>query len=478
MNIMIIGDDPSIVGGVTNYTRPLAKGLQNAGNKVHYLYTVAMNMKYDFGKMRIESTEDAGISYHRLVNGKALLFNYDNLDVDTSNWFDEAFRRLIDENKVDLIHINEIFGFSSHLIKIAKDRGIKVLTSVHEYWWLCPHRVMVDHDRAVCDGPSNIDKCTHCVLDRAQNYSSKRERLKYQLRTQFSAPYKKVADYVKSRKKNHYALVELSPPTTSEIIAKDTDLHRSLENRLKRNIEMLNLCDQVICVSSDVKRILSEYGVHSDRCVVDHIGSTIAEREWSIRENWSPKAKLSFGFIGGLSYYKGVHLIVQAYMLLSDKEKHAATVDIFGAGDTGYMHSMMKLVEEQGDELDKANIKFHGRYSPDQLASIGESIDVSILPSMCADTAPQTIFESFSAGLPIIGPNIGGFQDFIEHNRNGIIFEYGSAESLATAMRSLISDPSRIAEFCRGVKQTKGMSDHISDLNQRYERVVAAEAVI
>lgn len=474
---MIIGDDPSIVGGVTNYTRPLAKGLNTPQNKVHYLYTVAMNMKYDFGGMRIESTEQEGISYHRLVNGKALLFNYDNLDVDTGTWFDQAFSDLLDTTNIEIIHINEIFGFSSRLIKIAKDRGIKVLTSVHEYWWLCPHRVMVDHDRAVCDGPNNIDKCTHCVIDRAKNYSSKRERFKYQMRTQFAVPYKMLADYVKSKKKNHYSLVDLSAPIASAIIAKDTDLHSKLETRLKRNIEMLNLCDQVICVSSDVKRILSEYGVAPERCVVDHIGSNIAEKEWSIRENWQPSEKISFGFIGGISYYKGVHLIVQAYMSLTQEEKRKASVDIYGAGDPGYMQSMQNLVADSGDELDKANINFHGRYRPEQLEEIGNSIDVSILPSMCADTAPQTIFESFSSGLPIIGPNIGGFQDFIDNNHNGIIFEYGNPESLADAMHELIAYPQKIGEFCRGVKRTKGMSEHILDLQDRYKKVLNEDAV-
>lgn len=472
MNVMIIGDDPSIVGGVTNYTRPLAKGLNLAGTKVHYLYSVAMNMKYDFGKMRIETSEEEGISYHRLVNGKALLFNYDNLDVDTGDWFDTEFDRLVSENQINLIHINEIFGFSSHLIKIAKARGIRVITSVHEYWWLCPHRVMVDYDRAVCEGPSNIDKCTHCVIDRASDYNSKRERLKYQLRTQFSGPYKMVADFVKSRRKNHYASVDLSPPKHSAIIAKDTGLREQLQNRLKLNIEMLNLCDQVICVSSDVKRILSQYGVDEHRCVIDHIGSVIADKEWTVRDDWKPSERISFGFIGGLSYYKGVHLITQAYMALTPEEKKLATVDIYGAGDTGYMQSMTRQIEEQGDDLDKANIKFHGRYKPDELDAIGNSIDISILPSMCADTAPQTIFESYSAGLPIIAPNIGGFQDFIEHNHNGLIFEYGNVDSLKESIRALISNPEKIAGFCREVKRTKGMKQHIADINSRYRSLV------
>ena len=472
MNILLIGDDPKIVGGVTNYTRPLAQGLQKAGVKVHYLHTVALNTKYDFKAMRIETRQEDGVEIHSLINGRALLFNYDQLDVDTGEWFDETFKAFLSNKNINLIHINEIFGLSSHLISVAKGLGIKVITTVHEYWWLCPHRVMVDQDRAVCDGPNNPQKCAQCVTTKFPNYNSSKEKFKYQLRTTFPTQYKKLTDYIKSKKKQHYSLVDLSSPRPSPLNPQAPGLVIALQKRLYKNIEALNHCDKIICVSKDVKRILTTYGVKPELCTVDHIGSMIADKKWELRNNLTPKHQINFGFIGGVTYYKGVHLIVQAYIALPEEVKDRARVNIYGGGDPGYFMSMQNLINSEGSNLDRKNIHFHGKYSPTQLTDIGSSIDISILPSMCADTAPQTIFESFSLGIPIIAPNSGGFSDFVRHGVNGLIFNYGDPQSLSAAMLSLLENPDQIIGFSKNIQKTKGMGEHVASMLALYKSFV------
>ena len=59
-------------------------------------------------------------------------------------------------------------------------------------------------------------------------------------------------------------------------------------------------------------------------------------------------------------------------------------------------------------ESDHAAISFHGRYEQDQLGSILGNIDVGVVPSICEDTAPNTVFEFQAAGIPVIGSNVGG----------------------------------------------------------------------
>ena len=473
MNLLIIGDDPKFIGGVTNYTRPLAQKLAASGVNVHYLFNSSRNQKYDFGPMRIEEFDQDGVKYHWLMNGRGMVYNYDDLGLDSGTWFDELFTKLVSDHNIDVIHINEIFGFSSNLIHIAKSRGIKVAVTVHEYWWLCPHRVMVDHDRKVCEGPTDMKKCVHCVSQRAQGYKPAVKRFQYRLRNAFPSVYTPIVSKIKGMKKNYYKLVELNTSETSNIIATDKSLERQLENRLSALIGALNACDRVICVSSDVKNILTRFGVKRSVCTVDHIGSEIAERDWELRTDWKPRERLSFGFIGGITYYKGVHLIVQAYMLLPENLKARATIDIYGGGDQGYVQSMKNLLE-RGAKIDMENIRFHGRYTPDQLPAIGESIDVSILPSMCADTAPQTIFESFSSGLPIIAPDIGGFSDFIKHDVNGLIFNYGNPQSLADAMAKLIEHPELVSAMCTQIEPSKAMSAHVQDMKNVYQEMSAA----
>jgi hypothetical protein len=47
MKIILIGNDPNEIGGVANYTRPLATKFVELGPSVHYLYSGGFHSKYD-----------------------------------------------------------------------------------------------------------------------------------------------------------------------------------------------------------------------------------------------------------------------------------------------------------------------------------------------------------------------------------------------------------------------------------------------
>ena len=47
MKILLIGDNPNLVGGVVNYTRPLAEELTKKGHEVYYFCSGSFNKKYN-----------------------------------------------------------------------------------------------------------------------------------------------------------------------------------------------------------------------------------------------------------------------------------------------------------------------------------------------------------------------------------------------------------------------------------------------
>jgi glycosyltransferase involved in cell wall biosynthesis len=52
-------------------------------------------------------------------------------------------------------------------------------------------------------------------------------------------------------------------------------------------------------------------------------------------------------------------------------------------------------------------------------------------------------------GLPVIASNIGGREELIDVGRTGLLFQVGSAQQLASHMRTLWNDPAR----CRAMGQ-------------------------
>jgi glycosyltransferase involved in cell wall biosynthesis len=100
-----------------------------------------------------------------------------------------------------------------------------------------------------------------------------------------------------------------------------------------------------------------------------------------------------------------------------------------------------------------------------------------ILPSICKDTAPQTIFESFSGGIPIIASNIGGFPDFVKHNENGRLFEPGNPDDLAVQINSVLENRELIMKYRTMIPQLKTMSQNAAELFELYCNYISRRSI-
>lgn len=71
-------------------------------------------------------------------------------------------------------------------------------------------------------------------------------------------------------------------------------------------------------------------------------------------------------------------------------------------------------------------------YVSDQqrMARIYRAADVFVLPSL-SENLPNTIMEAMACGVPCIGFRVGGIPEEIDHQKNGYVAEYRSADDLA-----------------------------------------------
>jgi glycosyltransferase involved in cell wall biosynthesis len=470
MRILIVGDYPGFSGGVTNYTRPLADELAKS-NEVFYLFNNSRLGRYYIGGPRIKKYKSkTNYLIYELLTGKGLEKNYDQLLTDVNYWFDRKFIKIIKEIQPEVIHINEIFGFSSNIISIAQKYKIKVVVTVHEYWWLCPHRVMVDFNGQICAGPYDIKKCSFCVAQKLKSYNTKYIKLRYILKNQFQLLYK-ILTFIKKLIRSGSEtpqLTNLDFLNISFLNYMNARLENQLKIRLEKNIGALNICDKIICVSEDVKNNLIKYNVQPGKLLVQHIGSTIADQS-VVHKKALDKENLVFGFIGGISYYKGVHQFVDAFTRMPDSYKQKATLKLYGKYDENYLYTIKETILK--NELYKDNVMFFGRYSPSDIENITNTIDIMVLPSLCADTASQTIFESFSCQIPIIAPKIGGFPDFVKDDINGLLYNSASVESLRNKLMYILDNPDKISEFRNQIPKLKTIPQNCVELVELFNSI-------
>ncbi|HZN97889.1 MAG TPA: glycosyltransferase family 4 protein, partial [Gemmatimonadales bacterium] len=66
--------------------------------------------------------------------------------------------------------------------------------------------------------------------------------------------------------------------------------------------------------------------------------------------------------------------------------------------------------------------------------------DLFTLPSS-AEAFGNVFAEALASGLPIVGSNVGGIPELVEHGVNGLLVTPGSPQTLAQAIRYLAEDP-------------------------------------
>jgi glycosyltransferase involved in cell wall biosynthesis len=383
-----------------------------------------------------------------------------------STEMDAVIGQYLTRTKPDLMHIHSRFGLPASMSEIAHRKGISVVNTIHVYGYICQKRVMIDREGEPCCGPDDVLKCAECtgILDyRRERFRARSRRFKERLKQKsprfFNTLLKIKARMRMTGRSGQPLAVQATSGRSSDDALKT--LAERLAVRLKYCVDMLNdYSDRVICVSSDVKVTLSRYGVRDDKMLVQHIGSTIAERQ-TIEDRPLHKP-LVVGNIGGVNHYKGTHILVEAAAKTKNKE---FLVLIYGKYVKSYVDQMSAVA-------DGIPLEFMGRYEPEGLAEILKHIDVMVLPSICNDTAPQTIFESFSGGVPIIASNIGGFPDFVHHEKNGLLFEAGNSADLAEKIDYVLSHSDKIGEFRKNIPRLKTIDDNAKELIALYRELL------
>jgi glycosyltransferase involved in cell wall biosynthesis len=73
--------------------------------------------------------------------------------------------------------------------------------------------------------------------------------------------------------------------------------------------------------------------------------------------------------------------------------------------------------------------------------------DCLVMPSVWYECFPRTLVEAYACGLPVIASRVGALAELVEHGRTGLLFEPGSAESLASTLALARAHPQWMREM-------------------------------
>lgn len=179
-----------------------------------------------------------------------------------------------------------------------------------------------------------------------------------------------------------------------------------------------------------------------------------------------PAGPLRIGFLGRLHPTKGLDVLLQACQSLAGSDWQ---LKIGGSGAPAQ--------EERLRSLGDPRISFLGWQDTRSFLS---EVDVMVVPSIWNDPLPRVVFESFCAGVPVVGSRIGGIPEMIEHGRTGHLFEPGDVAGLAAVLSTLIAAPetaTAMRSACLDRAHHFTADRFVDDYLALYDRTLAARGL-
>lgn len=435
------GLPPKENAGVELYTFYVSKALADLHHQVHIFCREEDPKKEEFSSSEEERN---GLKVTRVVNNLTRIPDprvyYDN------HFFDQTFSRILKQERPDLVHFQHFIALSAHLLRLAKEEGIPVVFTLHDFFILC-HRIhLLKEDNRLCPGPLYGLECVSCLSDFY--------RLKPgDARTTFFLKNRDILPFLFIKWTKRFFI----PP---KFLGKQG---YEVFHRYRFMYEILKIPDILLVPSRFVKeQFLKYYPFIEPRLKVVPLGILPVGDQ---RRGKEVNGKVRFCYFGNILPLKGLHLLIDAFKALP-KEK--AILTIYGSRNP-WTETYYDQLREQANGF---SVDFRGPFKRENLAEALRDQDIAVLPSICPESFSFIIRESNSMGLPVIASRIGAIPEAIREGENGFLFEPGNIKELRDCMLRFVEKPGLLQRMALKMPKVKSMAEHAEELEKIYQGVV------
>lgn len=142
-----------------------------------------------------------------------------------------------------------------------------------------------------------------------------------------------------------------------------------------------------------------------------------------------PSGRPVIAFAGSLVATKGLFDLLEALALLADLQPVAVLAGE-GAG---------RKAAQEFAAAHSLDVRFAGRLSHDELATVYAASDVFTLPSH-NEGLPVVVCEAMLSGRAVVATPVGGIPEIVSDGRTGLLVPVSSPERLASALRRILED--------------------------------------
>lgn len=452
---------PRHQAGSEIYCFELCRALQGRGVGVHVL-CAEYDPAREHGMLAWRAHEGVGVT--EVINNWAFTSFADSY---ASPPLGRRLGQVLDIVQPDVLHVHNLLNLSFDLPALARERGIAVVATLHDYTLVCPaggQRVHLAEEH-VCH-VIDTERCSRCFPQHP---------LHAQLvfgRTVLARPgggrvARLLARARQRLPRAHPAAVALRRAAGRAAAAPMLSA-QDVDRRLARARSVFEAVDLFVAPSPALAAEYRRLGLPAAKlCVSDYgfapLGPAGPPRRPRRERHPGP---LRVGFAGTLVWHKGIHVLIDAWRRLPPD---ACELLVFG--DPEVFPDYAANLRRRAAGL---AVRFMGRFDRAAAPAVYAQMDVLAVPSLWPENSPLVIHEAFQAGLPVVGSRLGGTADLVADGTNGLLYEAFSADDLAAALRRLLDEPGLLDRLAAGVPVVKSIDQDARDWEERYRRLAPA----
>lgn len=401
---------PEHIGGTELYTRWLVRALQERGHDVaifHRQFNATKDLTF---------REEDGIRVWSAWTG-----NLSPKQRFVASFHDPKMIQLFEEvlatYKPELVHVEHLMGLPIAVLNILRRRKIPYVITLWDFWWICANaQLLTNYSQEICDGPRGYMNCACCALARIER-------------------------------------TELWPaiPALAGIFAWRGYLLRMV----------MRHAAALIAPTPFVYHWYADHNAPSDSlCLLEPGLEPVQERSSNKRE---PARPLRFAYIGGLSWQKGVHVLLDAF---SDVK---GAWELWIAGDETVAP---EYVAELHNRAASQTVRFLGKLDRNQVWETLSQVDVVLVSSLWYETFSFIISEAFAMGVPVVASDLGPLADRVHDGVDGFLVSPGDSGAWRETLQRLVSDLELVQRLKEGVRPPLMITTHAVQIEDLYARFI------
>ncbi|MEO6711602.1 MAG: glycosyltransferase family 4 protein [Planctomycetota bacterium] len=456
MRILLVSHNylPLHTAGTEVYTAQLAKKLSSRG---HSLSVFTTEKEISAEHLSIRERSHDGVPVHELINN----LHYQEF---RETWdeprIDALFASLLDELRPDIVHVQHLLYLSLGCVEAARERGIPVVFTLHDYWLQCARFGQRVHaDTSICH-TIDFTRCGECLSSFKFKQTSIERRAGSALaglRSATGVDLGKAAVAVSRllhSRDDAPGEVEVAPALAAHLASEVAARERDFRERLVPAVE------RFLSPSRFLRERFIEWGLPAEKITFLRTGIDL--------EHFQPRPRtqselLRVAFIGTLAPHKGPHILLEAWARIDPTLRARGRLKLVGPA----LHNP-EYVRDLELRADALGVEIGGAVAREEVARELSSTDVLVVPSVWYENSPLVILEALAARTPLLVSDIGGMAELVEEGVSGFRFAVGDAAALAARLSSLLADRSRLDHLYQTPQPIKRVDEDAAQLEEIY----------